>query len=392
MIDKVTTYECCLCKACSNVCPTDAIVFSQKMWGAAYPEIETEKCIGCDRCEAVCPVLEFQSYRSQEQIDAYAVQSNNTKVRKHSSSGGVFFEIAKKIITEGGCVSGAIIDDKFNVKHILVENEADLKQLCGSKYVQSDTKGIYKEIKRQLLNGRKVLFCGCPCQIAGLRKFLGNIPQTLYLAELVCHGNAGNDFFESYLALHKKRSRSQVKRISFRDKTLGWHRSSMKILYANGKSYLEPITVDAYMKGFLSGIFMKESCFQCKFKDGHSGSDLSLGDFWGAEIEKPELDDNTGLSAVIVRTSKGEELLKTTELKKWDIEVEKIIKYNRNVVESTKRPFTRDEFFAYAEKNGYETAINDLLWEKKIAKLKRKVRFGLRCVKYKLLRKGDILY
>lgn len=393
MIDRVPEKDCCICGACACVCPKQAISFTHVSDSFGYPEINMEACVGCDLCETVCPILN----PCKNECDlgypvAFAARSKDVDVRISSTSGAIFFEAGKYIISNGGYVCGTVFDDGFKVKHILTNSIVDLQRMRGSKYAQSDIGNTYVEIKNSLEDGKCVLFCGCPCQVSALINFLGEKYENLYLMDFVCHGIPSQTMLNEYFAELEKRKNAKIVDFRFRDKCRGWHYSSVVAEYENGKKYSAPITVDPYMKAFLSGTTMKESCYHCRFKGLVSGSDLTLGDFWGAEVLLPDWDDNTGISAVIANTGKGEQLLELIDVQKQKTEMAQVIKYNQNIVKSTHENEIRGQFFAYALSHGYGRAMLHFFEETRFQKRKRVTRYWAKCIYYKLSGRKKPLY
>lgn len=394
MIDKLSPNECMLCGSCADACPANAISFKKEHLAFHYPEIDPEACISCGLCDRACPVLSAEGavQETRSLPRAFAAGNPDPEIRRNSSSGGIFRALAQAVLDRGGYVCGAVFDEDFRVAHRISDREEDVRRMMGSKYAQSDLTGIYREIRELLRSGKTVLFTGCPCQAAALRSFLGKDHENLFAVDFICHGTPSGSILRTYLDDQEKQHQSRVKTLCFRDKKHGWHRSSVRIGFENGAEYCEPITVDAYMKGFLGGIYLKESCYDCKFKNFRSGSDLTMGDFWGVEAERPDLDDNTGLSAILVGTEKGGRLLEESGVQLHDIPLDTVIKYNRNLVASTKMAPDREEFYEYAKQNGLSAAIRTKLTEPPMQKLRRKCRYALRCVWYFVTRRGKPLY
>lgn len=390
MIDKISTDNCVLCKACSNSCPVDAISFTHKQFDFLYPTINFEKCIKCNKCESACPLLNIKSAESKK--IAFAGKNSDNNIRLSSTSGGAFDSIANYVLDKNGYICGAVFEDDFTVKHIVSNKYDDIKKMRGSKYSQSDINTVYKEIQTLLNDDRYVLFSGCPCQVAGLKAFLQKDYDSLITVDFICHGIPSANMLKSYIKLMEDKHNSKVKQINFRNKSKGWHSSSVKIEFENGKVYTNPITVDAYMNGFLGNTTLKESCYTCSFRDFKSGSDITLGDFWGAETELNNIDDNKGISAIIANTEKGLDLLNNTNLSLSECSVDTIIKYNKNIIESPKPNPIREKFYDYAELNGFDNAIKKYLQETPTEKLKRKIRLFLRSVKHILKGNGKPLY
>lgn len=242
-------------------------------------------------------------------------------------------------------------------------------------------------------NKKIVLFTGCPCQVLALNKYLGREYQNLVLVDFVCHGVPNQNIWISYLKILEKKYNSKIKRIKFRDKKYGWHKSSFLCDFENGKEYCQPITLDPYMKGFLKGITINEGCYSCKTKKFSSFSDLTLGDYWGAEILEKSIDDNKGISAVIVHSKKGRELLMNIKKENLFIKstsIDGIIKYNQNILYPTRKNLIYELFFDYADQYSIEKSIKKYLYEKKSQYLKRKIRENLKYVYYKVSHKRNI--
>ena len=283
------------------------------------------------------------------------------------------------MLQDGGFVCGAVFDERFHVRHIVSDKQEDLSRMMGSKYAQSDMGHCYREIKEKLRAGKKVLFSGCPCQVAGLRAYLGKNDANLLLVELICHGIPSDQMLQAYIGMREKQYGAKLKRLEFRNKAKGWHNSSVRMEFENGKIYAEPMTIDAFMQGYFRGISLKESCFSCPFRSFASGSDFTIGDFWGAEIETPDIDDNKGLSAVISNSQKGTAFLEKASISCVPIKMENILKYNQALVRSFDIGAQRTDFYKYVAEHSAEEAIVQYFQEKRLQKIKRRILFVLRC-------------
>ena len=391
MIDKVSVQECAICGACINVCPVDAISLDKVHLDFRYPQINEDICIHCNQCEKACPILGNKGNPDDGYPVAFAAKSENDPMRMRSSSGGAFYELADQMLRDGGYVCGAVFDDEFHVKHILSNAKEDILRMMGSKYAQSDMGYCYREVKDVLEKGCKVLFSGCPCQVAGLRTFLGKEYPNLLLVELICHGIPSDHMLQTYIGMQERKYGARLTRMEFRNKKKGWHNSSVRMEFGHHRTYSKPITADAYMNGFLGSVTLKPTCYQCHFRNFTAGSDIILGDFWGAEVELPE-DDNKGISAILVNSGKGMDIIDRCNLALTPANVETVIKYNKNLLCSAAVSPQRSSFYAHADTNGLEEAIRIYLEESTIQKLKRQSRYALRCIWHTIRGKGKPLY
>ena len=308
--------DCCACGACLNICPKQAISMQKDEYGFLYPQIDESKCIKCGLCLKTCA---FQNSELKNiPIKTYAAQSDNTDLKK-SASGGIFASIATNLLKEGGVVYGAAMEmenDKLTVRHIAVENDADLIKLLGSKYVQSNTGKIYQDIKRKLDDNRLVLFSGTPCQVDGLNSYLGKTYDNLITIDIICHGVPNNQMFQDYIALLEEKYKDKIIDFKFRDKTKGWGLTA-KGYTAKGYTAKIPANVSSYYYMFLKSYIYRDSCYSCKYACKNRCGDMTIGDYWGIERAHPEvlkeneygLDYKNGISCLIVNTEQGIKVL-----------------------------------------------------------------------------------
>lgn len=293
--------DCCGCSACSAVCPQNAIEMIRDEYGFWYPQIRQEKCIDCGLCSKICGFQKKEKSKSAEPI-VYAAVNKNDKRRMSSSSGGMFIELAHAVIKKDGCVYGAEFDEEFNVVHERETGFQGCMALQGSKYVQSNMNDCYRRIQKDLLDGKIVLFVGVPCQVGGLKTFLQKDYENLYLIDLACHGVASPRVWSSYK--EKLSQGRKIKSVSFRDKSNGWKKFSLKVEFESD-SYIANQDIDPYLTLFLEKLIVRESCFHCPYNSYFRQGDITLGDFWGIEACKPYLDDNKGTSVLLVNSEKG---------------------------------------------------------------------------------------
>ena len=276
---------------------------------------------------------------------AYAVYNKNDEIRAKSSSGGVFYELAKTIINQNGVVFGARFDSEWNVVHSYAEDLEGVKVFLGSKYAQSAVGTCYKDVKKFLEAGRLCLFSGTPCQVAGLKSFLGKEYNNLLTVDFICHGVPSRLVWREYVKNIGKND--EIKCISFRDKTEGWLSFSMKFEYKDGSVYRKNLNEDLFMQGFLQDIYLRPSCYSCAFKGVDRKSDITLADYWGVQLDCSEMFDDKGTSFVMAHTELAKEYW--NEIKdnifSSEIDPQKPILYNSAALYSAKLPKKRAEFF-----------------------------------------------
>lgn len=275
--------------------------------GFLQPVVDAAVCIQCGLCEKVCPVLHPSEPR--DPLAVYAAKAKDDALRMQSSSGGLFSLLAREVFKLGGIVYGAGWSVDLRVVHHAAENETELSDLRGSKYVQSDMGECYQQAKAHLDKGRTVLFSGTPCQIAGLRSFLQKNYSNLLCVDLICHAVPSPLVFARYKQDMEECYRSKITRISFRRKDCGWKRYSMAFTFANAMEYHQPLDQDPFLRGFLKDLYSRSSCHQCPVRELRSGADITLADYWNVHQRFPELDDDKGVSLVLVNTIVGEQTL-----------------------------------------------------------------------------------
>ncbi|MCS2450406.1 Coenzyme F420 hydrogenase/dehydrogenase, beta subunit C-terminal domain [Bacteroides thetaiotaomicron] len=166
--------------------------------GFLYPLIDMSFCIECGLCENVCPVINQSEVCSP--LKVYAAKNPNEQIRLSSSSGGIFTMLAEQILKENGIVFGARFDEKWEVEHDYADTLDGIAAFRGSKYVQSRIGDSYQRVEDFLRKGRKVLFSGTPCQVAGLKRFLHNKEyDNLLTVDVICHGVPSPLIWRKYL-------------------------------------------------------------------------------------------------------------------------------------------------------------------------------------------------
>jgi coenzyme F420-reducing hydrogenase beta subunit len=322
---------------------------STDVCGFKYPEVNYEKCIKCEQCIKVCPSI--NSIDLSEQIKnpkVYAAWSNNNETRLSSTSGGIFTELSKKIIENNGVVVGARYSDNHFVKHEMVKKSHELHILKQSKYVQSDIGSIFKHIREEL-NNKVVSFTGTPCQVAGLKNFIGNQNDNLITFDFVCRGVNSPKAYRKYLDMLEAKYGSKIKKIEFKNKTYGWNRFSTKVDFENGKIYLKDRYSDVYMRGYIEeNLYMRPCCFECKYKTFPRVSDITLADFWGVAAVDAHLDDNRGTSLIMINSIKGEKIFSQIQLEIYskEVQLENALSGNNAIFKSANKNLNSKEFLS----------------------------------------------
>lgn len=341
--------ECTGCGACGCVCPTKAISYTYDKEGFLVPQIDEIRCIHCGKCVASCH-LQNQSREVKPCIGQYAAKLKNLDKRMHSRSGGAFAAISDVILSRGGAVYGAVMDSDFTVYHRAAYTAEDRDAMCGSKYVQSDTCGVYETIAQDLKAGREVLFCGTPCQVAAVSRIFDRKKYSgLFLCDFVCHGVPSPGFWMDYVNWLEKKYKAPVDEIEFRDKQDHSWESHVERIKIGGKNHYSR----RYTNVFYSNTCLRDSCFSCEYTTAERVSDITIGDYWGIDDVAPEFNDHKGISLVMLRTEKAAALFEQCkhELDVIDTSSHELVHYN--LKRPTARPADRDRFWHDYEVRGF---------------------------------------
>ena len=310
--------ECTGCSACVHVCPVSALHFERDEEGFDYPALDEDACVKCGKCLQTCPVN--KKYISSAS-DAFAARNSERDIRIRSSSGGIFTSLAESVIDDGGVIVGAAFDDSMILRHVIVDKKDDIGPLCASKYVQSTLGDVFRETKKILDKGRKVLFCGTPCQVAGVHEFLGRDYDNLIIIDVLCYGVPSPGIFKDFISYLEDKHSSKVKKFYFREKSYGYASPNVKAIFADNSVEEMSYDIKSYTNLFFKGIIARPSCSECKFKGVDRVSDLTLGDYWGIGKREKAMDDDTGTTLVMAHTDKGRDAiigLKGACVKKMD--------------------------------------------------------------------------
>ncbi len=320
-ISIVSKYNCCGCGACADICPKQCITMEQDKNGFFFPVIDNNICILCGRCTAVCPVLnDKQAKYENEKADAFAYISADDEIIKGSSSGGAFTLIMDAVAEKykDFAIAGAAFCGT-TVKHIIAKDISLADALKKSKYVQSDTFGIFKKVKELLDKGTAVLFSGTPCQVAALKLYVGKDYDNLLTVDIVCHGVPSQALFDRYLAELEAKYGAKVIGTEFRYKkdfdNIKPNPRTINVYFQNGKCINMDMWESEFLYAYYTGLIFRQGCANCKFACPSRPGDITLGDYWGIEKIHPEFNSLKGVSLVRFNSKKGDFLKEAFALK-----------------------------------------------------------------------------
>lgn len=369
--DKITLFtdkaDCCGCGACAAVCPKHAISLVPDENGFQYPEIDEAACISCGKCLKVC------NYKSDDHRNrigkVYAATAEHPEIAMKSASGGIFAELAGLILDRGGYVFGSAFclkDGKLEAVHICVESRDELSRLQGSKYLQSDMLSAYSEARTLLQQGSIVLFSGTPCQIVGLKSFLGKDYDNLFTVDIICHGVPSQQMFQDYTSLLMEKYQGDLQSFKFRDKAKGWGLNA-SVTYSDRSHKIRtkyiPFRASSYYDMFIKCETYRENCYSCPFANESRTGDLTLGDFWGIQRVHPEymtqnggpFHEERGISCILENTEKGRYLLEESKnhLVLRDSSFQNAAAENSQLQHPSSRPDSRETVMQIYREAGY---------------------------------------
>lgn len=345
VINLVNKADCSGCGACVCACPKKCLLMKSDSEGFYYPHIDDKSCIDCGKCLSVCAV------KSKPKINSYGrrvfiVQHKNDKIRRESTSGGAFTAIAEYIIKNGGIVFGAGMNENFRVCHMPAYNLEQLALFRNSKYSQSDLGDTFLKIKNYLAEGKKILFSGTPCQVAGLKKFLHGDDENLVTVDVVCRGIPSPLVFEKYIDYQKKRL-GEFDKVLFRDKYSGYTHTAMSVYRDNVCLYHNGLEYDPMLKLFYQGMICRPVCSNCRFKEIERCSDFTLWDCFSAAEINSDFDDNKGTTFVMLHSQNAETIFEKIRdnIRACEAETEKVCNNTAEMLKSISHNPKRQEFF-----------------------------------------------
>ena len=357
-IELTNNSACTGCHACTNICIKNCISMQTDKEGFLYPSVDYNLCIKCRKCVDACPTINIRNVDTNPV--AYACINKDLNTRLNSSSGGIFTLIADHILSDDGIVFGACFNQHFELEHKFIKKKEETVILTGSKYLQSEIKYTYAQAKDFLTSGRKVLFTGTPCQIAGLKSYLGKDYMYLFTIDIICHGVPSPALWKKYIEFRQKKAGSALKKVSFRSKKDGWKQFSVSFLFKSNTIYQKKFSTDLYMKAFLQNICLRPSCYECKFKGLHRQSDITLADFWGIENLLPAMDDDKGTSLVFVNSTNGLQLFNniSNHMHFEEVNIHNAVLHNPGAIKSFQKNPNREHFFTDLHKLKFNRLVN----------------------------------
>lgn len=389
--------DCCGCRACANSCPKDAISFCSDEYGFLYPTIDEGKCIGCNLCVKSCVFTRIDE-QARLPLEGYAARHKEHDVHSKSTSGGVFSALAEWIIQRQGIVYGCVFGDDFSPIHVGVDSLEGISAMRGSKYAQSDTGVIYRDVKTKLSEGRYVLFTGTPCQVAGLYSYLGKSETSkLLTADLICHGVPSAMSLKKYIKYLEKKYHSKIESLKFRSKYYGWTRPSVEVCFKNGKIDRRLTGRSIYYANFNNRNLQRPSCFRCKYSCSSRSGDITIGDFWGFEKAHLNMSYKEGLSCCLLNTQKAVEVFSSLNLAVEKVDPNLIIQGNYHLRKPSTKGHDWDSVMNAIKRTGFGSLTVSYLFykdicigylKKTIHRIKKHFRKGFLMKVYFKVKKG----
>ena len=375
--------NCVGCTACEKICPLNAIRMLPDEEGFLYPVIDTDKCVDCGKCKDICPSnRNVVDELIEEAIEpkVYAAKIKDEKIRGISTSGGAFSAIAENVLKNKGIIYGAKFDPDFKVVHGRAENADEYGKFRGSKYVQSELGETFNQVKNDLLEERKVLFSGTPCQVAGLYAFLGNTEsrKNLLTCEIICHGAPSPLMWKEHLALIEKEKKSKIIDYKNRSKVAGWNCHNEHFFLENGKSEYKTKLSQNHKDLFYSHYIIRPVCHQCEYAGFPRVADFSIADFWGIENIMPDFYDNKGTSMIVINTQKA--LDKFEEIKtSFDYRESNVVDaFKNNHKKPSRRNAKREQFWNDYKSKGYLYVVRKYASYSALGKIKLQAKFKIK--------------
>ena len=347
--------KCAGCTACAAICPRDAIQMICDQEGFRYPCVDTALCVDCGLCDKVCALNKAPQPVAQQQ--AYAVKHTDKGILQNSTSGGAFTALSDLVLEAEGVVYGAVLGEDLVVRHKRAATKEARDAMRGSKYVQSDLGDVFRLVKKDLQDKKKVLFTGTPCQVSGLKSFLGDKQEGLLCCDLICHGVPSPLIFGEHMGYLQKKLGRPIAEYRFRDKKWGWHVHREMAVVRNGKQYYSTPETDMWRNIYYSRIVTRPSCAACPYSNLDRCGDITIGDCRGIDKVHPDFGSDEGVSLVIVNTPVGQEAMeKIKPVCKYEaLDIETVMQPPLHTASPANKSY--EKFFANYHRNGYAAAV-----------------------------------
>lgn len=366
--------HCTGCGACQQICPKGCIIMEPQENGFVFPKVDKAACVNCHLCNNVCPIRKSGNTGLPE---SYAVVNTNKASLHKASSGGAFDSLARYVLNQNGVVYGCAFNNALKAEHIRVDSPAELPKLYGSKYVQSDTNRSFLSVQDDLKSGRLVAFSGTPCQVAGLKFFLGTSYDKLILIDIICHGVPSQAYFDKYIKYIQEKSNGTIVDFQFRSKSNhGWSLSG-EYTIENGEITTFPLYYfdDYYYSYFLDGSIYRPCCYSCKYANLKREGDFSLGDFWGVERLDLSFDTSNGCSLLLANTEKAKKIMGKLDVHCEKVDINIASEYNSQLCYPSQfSPLWEKRMYDFSHRSGLEIQ-KDFVQRNKLARLKGRIKY-----------------
>lgn len=377
MIQITDKSNCCGCTACANVCVHDAITMEPDTLGFLYPKVDVSKCVNCGLCDKVCAFNdEYDKSLNLTTPDVYGARNKDMNEVMKSRSGAAFIAISDFFFEQGGVIYGAGYKDHFRVAHKRATTKTERDEFRGSKYVQSDLTGVFRQVKEDLKSGLTVLFSGTGCQCAGLNAYIGKgLRKNLVLVDIVCHSVPGPFLWQDYLNWLENKYSSRIVSVNFRNKIkYGWRSHVETYIMKNGEEYSSTVFTEL----FKSCLVLRPSCGNCHFCNTTRPSDITLADFWDRKHNFPDVNnDNKGESLLLINTEKGREIFEAVKgkLDHFQTTTDKVMQ--THLREPSNIHPQAKQFAEYYERYGFERTMKRFAfigWRYHLKEIKKSIR------------------
>lgn len=360
MIEHKSQINCSGCRACEQVCPVHAITMSLDTEGFRVPIVDETICIDCGKCNKVCMYDDASKIVDvfNVSLKAHVAWNNSINMRKESTSGGLFSVIATCILKDNGVVYGCAWTPNLTVHHTRITTLSDLIALKKSKYIESDTEHTFSEVRKDLQDGRVVLYSGTPCQIAGLKYFLGKEYDNLYTIDLVCEGVPSPLIFKKYLEWIEKKEKRKVVNFMFRDYSEKLQSACISYQLENSKKKSVRLGQSFFSRLFYELKINRLACYNCRYSKPERVGDFTLSDFWGIETTFPEMkkERKFGINLVLCNSDKAIRLFDSFKQDLWlkEVSVERALESDIRLRGAISKPDVRNVIYRELANSGFD--------------------------------------